>query len=125
MKKHIQTSLQTLLKDRYLSGLLVGFLALCLITVIYLAFMIHASELQVVVHYTSFGTTNFYRDKWYYLLSFVAFVIVLAVAHTVICLKLLQKRGRDFALAFAWLSILMVVIAVSLFYQVLKIASLS
>ena len=125
MKKHIQTTLQTLLKDRYLSGLLVGFLVLCLITIVYLAFMIHASELQVVVHYTSFGTTNFYRDKWYYLLSFVAFMVMMAILHTIVCLKLLEKRGRDLALAFAWLSILVVLIALSLFYQVLKIASLS
>ena len=125
MKKHIQTTLKTLLKDRYLSGLLVGFLVLCLITIVYLAFMIHASELQVVVHYTSFGTTNFYRDKWYYLLSFVAFMVMMAILHTIVCLKLLEKRGRDLALAFAWLSILVVLIALSLFYQVLKIASLS
>ena len=125
MKKHIQTTLQTLLKDRYLSGLLAGFLALCFVTIVYLAFMIHASELQVVVHYTSFGTTNFYRDKWYYLLSFVAFMVMMAVVHTTVCLKLLEKRGRDLALAFAWLSILIVLIALALFYQVLKIASLS
>ena len=125
MKKHIQTLFQTLLKDRYLGGLLAGFLVLCLVTIVYLAFMIHASELQVVVHYTSFGTTNFYRDKWYYLLSFIAFMIMLAVVHTAVCLKLLEKRGRDLALAFAWLSVLIVLIAVSLFYQVLKIASLS
>jgi len=125
MKKQVQNTIHALLKDRYLGGLLTVFLVLCLITIIYLAFMIHASELQVVVHYTSFGATNFYRDKWYYLLFFIAFVVILAVAHFVICLKLLEKRGREFALAFAWLSIIVVFIAASLFYQVLKIASLS
>lgn len=125
MKKQIQKSLRLLVKDRYLGGLLVGFLAICIGVIIYLALMIHASELQVVVHYTSFGTTNFYRDKWYYLLSFIVFVLMMAVVHTVIALKLLQKRGRDFAVAFMWLSIIVILIALALFYQVLKIASLS
>jgi len=125
MKKHLVTSVQTLLKDRYLSSLLGGFLVLCLIVIIYLAFMVHASELQIVVHYTSFGTTNFYRDKWYYLLSFIGFIVVMAVVHCVITYKLLQKKGRELAVPFVWLSILIVLIALALFYQVLKIASLS
>ena len=125
MKKQITTSIQLVLKDRYLSGLLGGFLVLCVATIVYLAFMIRASELQIVVHYTSFGTTNFYRDKWYYLLSFVGFILVMAVVHTIVTYKLLQKRGRDLALSFVWLSILLVLIAVALFSQVLKIASLS
>jgi hypothetical protein len=125
MKKQALKSLKTVINDRYLSGLLAGFLVLCLVVIIYLAFMIHASELQVVVHYTSFGTTNFYRDKWYYLLSFVVFIVVMAAGHTVITYKLLEKKGRDLALSFAWLSILLILIAAALFYQVLKIASLS
>jgi len=125
MKKQVLKSLKTLLNDRYLSGLIAGFLLLCLVVIIYLAFTIHASELQVVVHYSSFGTTNFYRDKWYYLLTFVIFVIVLAASHTVITYKLLEKKGRQLALSFAWLSVLIILIASALFYQVLKIASLS
>jgi hypothetical protein len=125
MKKQFVNSIQTLLKDRYLSSLLGGFLALCLVVITYLAFMIHASELQIVVHYTSFGTTNFYRDKWYYLLSFVGFIFVAAIVHGVITYKLLEKKGRELAISFVWLSILLVLIALALFYQVLKIASLS
>lgn len=125
MKKQFVTAVQTILKDRFLSGLLAAFLLACLVVILYLAFTIHQSELQVVVHYTSFGTTNFYRDKWYYLLSFVAFVVVMAVVHSVITFKLLEKKGRDLAISFIWLSLLMTFIATALFYQVLKIASLS
>jgi hypothetical protein len=125
MKKQLVTSAQTILKDRLLSGLLAAFLLMCLVVILYLAFTIHQSELQVVVHYTSFGTTNFYRDKWYYLLSFVVFVLVMAIVHSVIAFKLLEKKGRDLAIAFVWLSLLMIFVATALFYQVLKIASLS
>ena len=125
MKKQVVKSVQTLFKDRYLGSLLGGFLVLCLVIIVYLAFMIHASELQIVVHYTSFGTTNFYRDKWYYLLSFIGFVLVAAIVHSIVTYKLLEKKGRELAISFVWLSILVVLIAVALFYQVLKIASLS
>ena len=125
MKKQALKSVQTILDDRYLSVLLGGFLLLCLVVIIYLGFTIHASELQVVVHYTSFGTTNFYRDKWYYLLTFAFFVLIMAVGHTIIAIKLLEKKGREFALSFVWLSVVIILIAAALFYQVLKIASLS
>ena len=112
-------------KERYVAVLLAVLLLLCLMTTIYLIFQIHPSDLQVVVHYTGFGPTNFYRDKWYYLLSFVVFIIMFAFVHTIATYKLLQRRGRDFAAAFVWFSIIILGIGIAIFYQILKIASLS
>ena len=92
---------------------------------LYLGFSIQPGELQVVVHYTSFGTTNFYRDKWYYLLSFSAFAIIMAVMHIALTYKVLIQKGHDMAVAFAWLGVILLVITASIAYQVLKIASLT
>ncbi len=125
MKKQFINAVKTFTKDGYLTVLLAVFLILCVIALIVLFFTIHPSELQVVVHYTSFGPTNFYRDKWYYLLTFVGFIVLSAVIHSVISYKLLETKGRELAAAFLWLSILLVLIAAALFYQILKIASLS
>jgi hypothetical protein len=125
MKQQFTKSLRVFTKDRYITVLLASFLLLCIAIIIFLAVQIHPSELQVVVHYTSFGSTNFYRDKWYYLLTFVVFVLLVAVTHSVISYKLLQKRDREITAAFLWLSIILILIATALFYQVLKIASLS
>lgn len=125
MKQQFIKSVKIYTKDRYLTILLGGFFLLCLMAVAYLLFTIRPSELQIVVHYTSFGPTNFYRDKWYYLLSFVGFVLVMAVIHAVISYQILQKRGRELAIAFLWLSVIILLVALALFYQVLKIASLS
>jgi accessory gene regulator protein AgrB len=47
------------------------------------------------------------------------------VTHSVIGYKLLQKRDKEITVAFLWLSIILILIATALFYQVLKIASLS
>lgn len=125
MKQKFVQALRLVIDDRYIVILFGVFFALCIADVVFLAMKIHSSELQVVVHYTSFGATNFYRDKWYYLLSFIVFVVLLAIIHSMIIYKILQKRGRELAIAFLWLSMAIVLVALALFYQVLKIASLS
>ncbi|USN96439.1 MAG: hypothetical protein H6797_05225 [Candidatus Nomurabacteria bacterium] len=125
IKQTIIGSVNEVVKDRYIAVLLFVFLLVCAGVIVFLLSQIHPSELQVVVHYTGFGPTNFYRDKWYYLLTFVAYVIVLAVVHSMTSYKLLQKKGRDFTAAFIWFSIILILVAATIFYQILKIASLS
>ena len=125
MKQRIITLFKVLAADRHVLVLLSVFVTGALLLLVYLVTAIHASELQVVIHYTSFGTTNFYRDKWYYLLSFAGFIIVMVGFHTLITYKILQAKGREFAIAFIWLGITLLVISGALFYQILKVASLS
>mgnify|MGYP003606052736 CR=1 FL=1 len=125
MKQRITSSLHTLIADRYILSLLAVFWLICLGVLIFLAISIQPSELQVVVHYTSYGATNFYRDKWYYLISFAAYIVIIAILHSILTFKLLSAKGRDIAVAFIWLSIVIVTIAAALFYQILKVASLS
>ena len=124
MKQRITSALQLLIADRYLSVLMVVFLAFCFVALIFLAVAIHPSERQVAVHYTSFGTTNFYRDKWYYLLNFAGFTVLLATLHTLITYKIFQAKGRALAIPFVWLGIVVVGISIALFYQILRVASI-
>lgn len=125
MKDHITASIKQTVADRGLLSVLALFLVGCVGLLIYLGLNIHASDLQVVVHYTNFGTTNFYRDKWYYLLGFALFIIVVALTHIVLTVKILQEKGRDLALAFAWLSIIIVFITTITLYQIVRVASLT
>ncbi len=125
MKQQITSSIQELMKDRYLTVLLTVFLLSCISLLVFLVTAIHPSELQVVVHYTSFGATNFYRDKWYYLLSFGGFVIIMAAVHSVLTYRIFRLKGHQLAVAFTWLGILMVAVTIALFLQIVKIASLS
>lgn len=125
MKKQAISSLKILSEDRYAAGLLATLFAGCLLLIGFLAVSIQPTELQVVVHYTSFGNTNFYRDRWFYLLSFGLYIVIMATLHTILTYKILRTKGRDLTIAFLWLSIIMLIIAFALFYQVLKIASLS
>ena len=125
MKQQLVTSASRIFKDRYLASLLLGFILFCIGVIVYLLLLIHPTELQIVVHYTTFGSTNFYRDKWYYLLAFVAFIILVAVTHAVLAYRLLDAKGRQFAAAFLWLGIIIVVMTATMSYQIMKVASLS
>lgn len=125
MKEQLIVSFKSILADRGLLTVLLLFLVCCVALLIYLGVNLQPSDLQVVVHYTSYGLTNFYRDKWYYLLGFAAFIVVHAVVYVVLTAKILNEKGRDLALAFAWLGIIIVFITSVTLFQVLRIASLT
>ncbi len=92
---------------------------------IFVAVNLHPSELQVVTHYTAFGTTNFYRDKWYYLIGFVVFGIMNAIIYSALACKIYQHKGRALAVPFAWLGVVVTILAAATAYQILKVAALS
>jgi len=125
MKPTIAQSFQLLMKERRMIVALSVLLITCLVFIIYVALNIHQNELKIVTHYTAFGTTNFYRDKWYYLIGFAVFGIMVAIMHTLIALKLLVSHGVEIAISFVWVSVIIIIIAAAIAYQVLKIAALA
>lgn len=92
---------------------------------LYTALNIQPSELQVVTHYTAFGSTNFYRDKWYYLVGFVVFGLLTVVVYAALACKIYNLKGRELAIPFAWLGVVTIILAAATVYQVLKVAALS
>jgi ABC-type enterochelin transport system permease subunit len=102
MKQKIKESLTQLISDRYLVILLSGMLLFAIISAIVIGFSIRPSEIQLVSHYTSFGISHYYRDQWYYLFTFVGFVIVVFLIHFALSIKMLVLRGHSAALMFAW-----------------------
>src|SRR4051812_31499751 len=98
MKKPTPEFLKQILADRYMTILLSAIVLFALIFCIVVGLTLHASELQVVNHYMAFGTTNFYRNKWYYLLSFIGFGVVVMTVNVVLAVKLYSEKGRGFAL---------------------------
>lgn len=91
---------------------------------VYVGLSLRPSDLQVAVHYTSFGGTSFYRDKWYYLINFIVIGALIGIMHTALVIKLYVQGRRQMALLFAWLSLLIIVIAFFLTHAVLNIAFL-
>lgn len=125
MKIRALNSLRKIASDRLILIFIVAILLLITAYVSYVVLSLHPSELQVATHYTVFGETNFYRNKWYYLISFALFGVLIAVAHVTIIIKLFFYELRSFAIAFSWLTIILIVIAWVITHSVLGIAFLS
>lgn len=103
------------------TGILLGGIAY----IIYVAFNLSASDLQLAIRYTSYGETHFYREKWWYLLSFIGFGLLFIAAHIGIVAKLYVIGLRQLAHGFAWLSLLILVLTFVYTYAVLGIAYLN
>ena len=91
---------------------------------IFIGLSLRPSDLQVAVHYSAFGETNFYRDKWYYFINFLIFGGIFAIGHTIITAKLFIQGRRPLAMAFAWFGLLFTVVAWVITWAVLKVAFL-
>jgi hypothetical protein len=122
MKTVVFNSIKQIFADRLVVALIFLFILISIAYCIYVGVSLKPSDLQVAVHYTAYGETNFYRDKWYYLVSFIIFGIVVMSAHTALIVKLFTQERRQLAILFAWLSILLVVIAWFITRAVLGIA---
>ena len=103
------------------TGILLGGIAY----IIYVAFNLSSSDLQLAIRYTSYGETHFYREKWWYLLSFIGFGLLFITAHIGIVAKLYVIGLRPLARGFAWLSLLILVLTFVYTYAVLGIAYLN
>lgn len=124
MKSQIITSLKLIVADRLVVTLLSVFILACLAYCLYVGISLRPSDLQVAVHYSAFGETRFYREKWYYLLSFIVFGLVLAVIHTILIVKMYVQERRQMALLFTYASFLLLLIAWILTHSILKVAFL-
>ena len=122
MNTRFITSVKTLFADRAILGFGFAIAALGVAFVAYVLLSLQPSELQVAAHYTAFGETHYYRNKWYYLISFAALGIVFVVAHIGLLVKLVSRDLRPLALAFGWLSLIMVPILFIVTHAVLGVA---
>lgn len=125
MRHIIKSTLSQILADRTMLLLCAGVLLGGIIYIIYVAFNLSPSDLQLATRYTSFGETHFYREKWWYLLSFVGFGLLFIVAHIGMLAKLYVIGLRPLAYAFAWLSLIVLVLMFVYTYAVLGIAYLN
>lgn len=93
--------------------------------IVYVAVNLSASDLQLAIRYTSYGETHFYRDKWWYLLSFVGFGVLFIVAHVGMLAKLYVIGLKQLAYSFAWLSVVVLILMFVYTHSVLNIAYLN
>lgn len=124
MKLNFIKYIKPILADRLMAILIILFILVCLAYCIYVGSSLRPSDLQVAVHYSAYGETSFYRDKWYYLITFIVFGLLQAVMHTILIGKIYLQGRRQLALLFVWLSLLLIVITWFIAWAVLGVAFL-
>lgn len=102
-------------KSRFFIGLLaINFLEMLVVFIIALTHI--KSGLTIKTHCeinSSVPDCTSLEAPWYYVFNFVVFPLVVFVANVVVALKLLHVKGRELALCWLWLMILVgLVIAV-------------
>lgn len=121
---HIKESFQQAVADRgYLMALIVSGV-LFVANLILCAVEIRPNDLQVPIRYSAFGITNIYRAQWYNELGFVVFLILVFGLHTLISMKLLKIKNRTFAVAFQWLTAIILAIAFLFFLTIFRMVSI-
>ncbi len=99
-------------------------LFLALLASVILGFSIHSSERLLVSHYSAFGITQFYFDKWFYTFVFIAFELCVAILNSIISIKLLITKGRPVAIMFIWFSIGIILIGFATASKILGLQTL-
>lgn len=124
MKATLLTTLKHLIADRPMAAFIAALLLVGIGYAIYVALALQPSDLQVATRYTAFGSTHFYRSKWYYLISFAVFGLVVAGVHGALAVKLYSRGQRQLAVFLTVLSLFIFVIAWIIARSVLQVAFL-
>ncbi len=112
------------LRDRgYMIALLVSVVVFLALVGLF-AFEIKPSDLQVPIRYSAFGITNIYRAQWYHELAMAGFALLVLVLHTSIAFRLYSLKGRRYAVAFQWLTVLMLAMSFLVFLAIFKVISI-
>ena len=85
---------------------------------------IRYNQLQVPVRFSEFSETLYFREQWLYLLNFVGFGLVGFVLNWLASLKLLEIKGRHFALGYLWVAIIVLAVSTLLIAAVLRVAGI-
>jgi len=111
-------------RDRLAMSLLLAFLLTVIILLIMTIANIHVSDVQLPVRYSGYGQTNIYRDRWYSLLSFGLFAVVLGAINGYLVVKLHSLR-RGLSLGMAIVSLAIGIIALVVAVAVFRLAAVS
>lgn len=111
-------------RDRMAMSLLIAFLLSMVLLLIWTFFNIHVSDVQLPVRVSGYGSTFIYRDRWYSLLSYALFAILVGGLNSYLIIKLHANR-RGLSLGFALVSLTIGIIALVVAAAVFRLAALS
>jgi hypothetical protein len=111
-------------RDRMAVSLLAGFLLSMILLLGMTILNMHVSDVQLPVRFSGYGSTSIYRDRWYSLLSFGLFAVLMAGFNGYLIVKLYSIR-RGLSLGFALVSLTVGIVALVVAAAVFRLAELS
>lgn len=121
----IHTGFKQLIADKQLLFWAASLIVVALGYSIYVGLSLKPSDIIIAAHYTFYGETNYYREQWFYLLSFVGFGLLVGCLNTALAVKLHMLDKRPLAIGLLWLSIGVILIGWILTASVLNVAFLN
>lgn len=124
MKQVLRIYWNTITNDRtlFVQSLVIAFIGI--VYLVYIGLSLAPADLQIATRYTSFGSTQYYRNKWYYLLTFVIFGLMIVISHLGLIVKLATRDMRPLAVAFGWISVIILGLLFFFTFSVLGVAYL-
>ncbi len=110
--------------DRLAVTLLAALLLGVIILIVMTALSVRVSDVQVPIRYSGYGFTNLYRDKWFTLLSFGLFPLIILLTNGFMAIKIFGSR-RGLALGLLTLSVFIMVVALIITQAVFRLAAYS
>ena len=111
-------------RDRLSVSLLAAFLLTMLILFVMTLVNIHVSDVQLPAHYSEYGSTNIYRERWYSLLSFGFFALIVGGINSYLIIRLHSTR-RGLAMGLSVVSLCIGVVALVVAAAVFRLVALS
>lgn len=112
MKKRIKQATKELLQlseDREMFSIYILMLIFAMVNIIYIFVVLRPSELQLVSHYTAFGTTHLYRASWIDQSKTIFISITVLVFHFLLSRTISEKISRPLAKLVAWSGVIILI----------------
>lgn len=110
-KESISLSIKRVFTDRPFLFLMASVLGMGVVYCLIVGLNIHSSDVTVYSRYTAFGEAHFYKAHWQYLLTFVAFGVVVTAIHLAMMVKFHNLERRQTAVLVGWIGIAVLVVA--------------
>jgi len=120
-KEAITLSIKRVFTDRPFMFLMAAVIITGLVYALSVAFNIHTSDVTVYTRYTAFGEAHFYKSYWQYLLTFVAYGVIVTAVHIALMVKFHNLERRQTAVIIGWLGIAILLIGASYALAVLQL----
>lgn len=104
--------LKLVIKDRPYITLMATVAFVAIVGTIYVLIAVEPRDIQVATQYTSFGETNYYKGRWYYLYGYALLFMAIAIGHALLMLKFHALERRDFGMLFGAGTIVVLIIGI-------------